>query len=140
MWTEKDTHIERIPPDDEFWAANAKLFFQRSILPELIGKFYSRQTSLLSTNLPEEPISSSSGTCSSLTCQTDKDIAGNNNVYCYCQGPEEGEMLGCDNPACVYKWFHLSCLKMSTPPKSKYWYCPDCRKIPGIQRKERKIA
>ena len=27
--------------------------------------------------------------------------------YCYCQGPEEGEMVGCDNPDCKYEWFHL---------------------------------
>ena len=68
VWTDKDTHIQRIYPDEKFWAGNvikAKLLFQRSILPELIGKFYSHpmeQTSLLSTNPPDEPIPSTSGT------------------------------------------------------------------------------
>lgn len=45
VWTKNDVHIERIYPDEEFWLTNvtiAKDFFKRSILPELLGKFYSR--------------------------------------------------------------------------------------------------
>ena len=56
-------------------------------------------------------------------------------MYCYCNGPEEGEMVGCDNPSCNYQWFHLTCLKMDFPPKTKFWYCSDCQKIPKFQRK-----
>ena len=45
-----------------------------------------------------------------------------------CYEPEEGEVLGCecDDPNCVYQWFHIKCLKLRVP--AKYWYCPDLQK------------
>ena len=48
--------------------------------------------------------------------------------YCYCNEGEHGEMIGCDNKSCPYKWFHLDYLRLQSLPKSKMWYCPDCRK------------
>ena len=45
VWTKKEVHIERIHPHESFWLENVsklKPFFVTSILPELIGKFYSR--------------------------------------------------------------------------------------------------
>ncbi len=51
-------NVERIYRDEDFWEVNvvkAKAFFERAILPELIGKFYSR------INTQEE-----NQTCSSL--------------------------------------------------------------------------
>ena len=59
-------------------------------------------------------------------------------TYCYCQGPEYGDMIGCDNPKCLYEWFHLTCLKMVTQPKSKLWFCQDCQKLPEFRRKKSK--
>ena len=55
--------------------------------------------------------------------------------YCYCKGPDEGDMVGCDNPDCSYQWFHLACLKSEKPPSTKYWYCPDCRKVIKYKKK-----
>ena len=134
LWTENDLHIERIYPDEEFWHRNvtdyAQPFFTTAILPELIGKFYSRigheqtatpeiQSSLPSTSVlpPDE------------TSET----------FCYCHGPDEGAMVGCDNPTCQHgSWFHLKCVGLKSKPKSKYWHCPDCRKLPNFQRRNRK--
>ena len=53
VWTEKDVHIERIYPDESFWLENVsrvKHFFVTSILPELIGKFYSRTSESVSVS------------------------------------------------------------------------------------------
>ena len=50
-------------------------------------------------------------------------------IYCYCQKEEYGDLVGCDNAACKYQWFHLDCLKLKTLPKSSKWFCPDCRKV-----------
>uniref|UniRef100_A0A1X7VIP4 PHD-type domain-containing protein n=1 Tax=Amphimedon queenslandica TaxID=400682 RepID=A0A1X7VIP4_AMPQE len=60
--------------------------------------------------------------------------------YCCCDGPEEGSMVGCNNPSCVYQWFHLhvDCLGLESEPTSKHWYCPDCRNLPAFQRKTEK--
>ncbi len=49
-------------------------------------------------------------------------------------------MLGCDYPQCVYEWFHLVCLHLNAGPKSKHWYCPDCKKLPQFQNKLREKA
>ena len=66
VWTEKDVHIERIYPDESFWLENVsrvKHFFVTSILPELIGKFYSRTSE--SVSVPQTP--SPSGPSSSVS-------------------------------------------------------------------------
>ena len=45
LWTEEDVHFERIYPDESFRMENisrVKQFFNAAILPELMGKFYSR--------------------------------------------------------------------------------------------------
>ena len=146
VWTEKDVHIERIYPDESFWlesVSRVRHFFVTSILPELIGKFYSRTSELVSvTQTPSPsgpscsvPLSEPGPSSSVPSVKTDGDSA---KTYCYCQGPEYGDMVGCDNPSCLHEWFHLSCLKLVCQPKSKYWYCPDCRKLPEIKRKKSK--
>ena len=91
VWTNKDLYNARIYPDEEFWSMqimNIEHIFITAILQELLGKFYSRTTSV---QLAE---------CSSTSSPTVT-------TYCYCDGPEEGSMVGCDNPSCVYQWFHL---------------------------------
>ncbi len=111
MWTKEDVHIERIYPDDEFWVdkvSRVKLFFENSILPELLGKFISRPRGTLSV-LPES----------------------HKEVYCYCGGPEEGDMIGCDGNDCKFKWFHLSCLQLVEFPDVEKRYCPG---ISGFSR------
>ena len=61
MWIENAMNIERIYPDEIFWEVNvvkAKALFDRAILPELIGKFYSRTSN---TTLQEQKSCSSLG-------------------------------------------------------------------------------
>ena len=123
IWTKQDIRIERIFPDDTFWSEhNQKLshFFKVEILPELLGKFFSRPQT---TQNPSE--------VSLSHCDTTVDETDSTRVkYCYCQEEKEGEMIGCDNPLCQYEWFHFECLRLTSKPKSKLWYCPDCRKLP----------
>ena len=59
-----------------------------------------------------------------------------NVVYCYCQGPENGAIIGCDNSSCPYGWFHFECLNITAPPQKKTWYCPDCCKLPQFKRRK----
>ena len=46
-------------------------------------------------------------------------------VYCVCKRVALGEMIGCDNDACPYEWFHLPCVNL-TKPVDGTWYCPHC--------------
>ena len=44
LWIEKDVHIEQVYPDNVFWLTNiekAHLIFQKAILPEVFGRFFS---------------------------------------------------------------------------------------------------
>lgn len=131
LWTEKDIHIERIYPDDDFWHTNVlsyvQPFFTRAILPELLGKFYSRTSD-------EELLIVTRPPSSSTTPESDKSRTP---TYCYCNGPDEGAMVGCDNPSCRFQWFHFDCLGLKAQPKAKHWYCPDCRKL-RFSKKEKK--
>ncbi len=138
VWTNEDMHIERIYTDSSFWSSKivqVQQFFMLGILPELLGKYFSRPVSLTSENrsLP----STSSGSFTLPT--TSAEEQSNQSIrYCYCQEEEEGEMIGCDNPHCTYQWFHFKCLKLTSTPKSKFWYCPDCRVLPQFKNKLKK--
>ena len=125
---EPDIHIERIFADEQFWSEcieKSSHFFKVCILPEILGRWYSRpcvcQQENEKENIPQLP-SSSSG---SSTCT----------LYCYCRQPESDEQtwIACDNPSCSIEWYHTRCLKIKSTPKGK-WYCPTCRVMPEFQR------
>ena len=112
VWSEKSIFIERIHPDHEFWSVNvekAKQFVLKGILPELLGKWFSR---------PPKPTQREEG-----------------EQFCYCRQEESGQMIACDNDNCPYQWFHFECLQMTAPPKSRKWFCPDCQK----EKKNKKV-
>jgi inhibitor of growth protein 3 len=52
-----------------------------------------------------------------------------NTLYCTCQRPSFGEMIGCDNDNCDYQWFHYGCVGIKEQPSGE-WLCPVCRKLP----------
>jgi len=116
VWTQKDIFVERIFPDALFWSEclqKANVFFKKCILPELIGKFYSRPAI---ANLKQD---------------TD--------IWCNCRGAEEEqrEMIKCDNDTCLLQWFHFDCLHMTKEPKGR-WYCPECRKLDITKKRNKK--
>ena len=123
-------YTERIYPDSDFWHTcidKATHFFRICILPEILGKWYTRPFSVpLQTNSKTGGLSEQ---CSPCTSTSDGGL--NKKLYCYCKQPEDGvaEMIACDNPQCLIEWFHTDCLKIKHIPKGK-WYCPDCRKLP----------
>lgn len=47
-------------------------------------------------------------------------------IYCLCEQVSYGEMIGCDNDACVIEWFHFNCVGLVNKPKGR-WFCPNCR-------------
>ena len=122
VWTSEGVFIERILPDPDFFKSlveKAEQFFKLCIMPELVGKFYSR--------LPAGDINNGN-----------KADQSTEPVYCYCRCPSYGEMVGCDNPTCTMEWFHFNCLKLDSEPKTKKWYCPDCSKLPEFCKKWKK--
>ncbi len=81
-----------------------------------MGKWYTKSNKMYAVSFEVN-----SSQKDSQDCATSEKIE-----YCYCKGPDEGSMIGCDNPECSIEWFHWDCL--SSTPKGK-WFCPDCRKL-----------
>ena len=126
VWLKEDIHIERIYPETEFMSTcvdQASRFFKHALLPELIGKFFSRPSH-------GQSLSSDIGTLSDSNTKPDRSLSDctPEPPICYCRQPPSGRMVGCDNKSCKYEWFHFECLKLHSSPKRKRWYCPDCRK------------
>lgn len=106
IWTPKFTILVHVPRNIKFIEKMKTIivpFYRRHILPELLTrKLESSKSAPLKENTPPK-------------------------LYCFCQKPESGDMIGCDEPKCSYQWFHMSCVKLKKGPKHS-WYCKDCRK------------
>lgn len=113
IWTPKDIYIERIVPDNDFWdnaVTKATLFFNRCILPELVGKWFTRPSS---SQLPSTMSEESEG--------------DNDGVWCFCeQYIPDSQLIGCDNDNCKVQWYHMACLGITAEPVGS-WICPTCQ-------------
>ena len=88
--------------------------YTTAILPELLGKiFHGLHSTKSHVHRPKLTVKS-------------RHQQNNSKTFCYCDGPDEGQMVGYDNLNCKYQWFHLECLGLKSEPKSKHWNCP-CR-------------
>ena len=104
--------MERIFPDKEFWndkLTKAIAFFRNSILPELMGRFYTRRAS--------DPLASVEP--SGVT----KEPNGENGPWCTCQKEIEGStLIGCDNEECKIQWFHMKCVNLQQIPQADWFF------------------
>lgn len=134
VWTEKNIIIERIKIDKEFFdneCIKVEHFFVYGILPELLGKWFTRKN-----------VANEKGVVPILQCstssQSDQNIEEDmDKPWCYCGTPCSGKMIMCDNSDCAIQWFHFDCLRIRCPPKGK-WYCPSCTKLTRGSRKKDK--
>ena len=126
--------LERIPIDEEFLTTaleKATKIFIYGILPEVLGKWYSRLLGYANTS------KNSSGDIAELSQSTYSEQTAQRDVWCFCRCEESGEMIVCDNVQCKIGWFHIDCLRIEKIPRGK-WFCPECTK--GKRRRKRKIA
>ena len=127
VWSETgDFHCERILPDTDFISEQLNLaenFSYLAILPELLGKWFTRDHNALSTVMLHD----------------DSDEEEDNGSWCYCQEAKGGDMIGCENVSCSIKWFHKECLriKQGKDPKGK-WLCPSCYAVQNPPKKRLK--
>jgi len=81
VWTEKEIHIERLEPDLSFWtniSEEAANFHEMAIMPEFVGKFYSRKDK-------PSPLKNAFNT------YTDQNVmitTSKITLYCICQQPK----------------------------------------------------
>ena len=100
--------MTRIDIDIEFMSRRideSSDFYRVAILLELLGGWFTR-----SVVMPDSAIDG-------------------RDTHHYCKEEIGGEMVHYDNDECPYgEWFHLSCLFLKKAPRTKTWYCPECRK------------
>ena len=99
-------------PDSEFiksCTTRAKDFCLRGVLPELLGKWFTRSSAVQPVELP----------------LSDSEEEG---IWCSCQQHiEDSQLIGCDNANCPIQWFHLPCVGLTVVPEDK-WFCSSCTK------------
>lgn len=118
-WSAKNIFYEKITFNDEFWSekkAKALLFHENVVMPELLGKHFTKK------QRSQTQVKSQPG-----TSQTSQGIVGK---LCYtCKMPESGrKMVMCNNYSCNIKWFHSSSVKLKVVPK-RIWYCKTCESV-----------
>lgn len=134
VWTESEYVVERIAANDEFITSKMEAvtrFFTYGILPEIIGKWYSRKPVADGEGLVQEPSANGEETTN------DVNEDDESTPWCYCNEPSSGEMIFCDNRGCTIKWFHFKCLRIQHAPKGK-WYCPSCRNLPRFNKQKQR--
>lgn len=118
LWTVREFVMLRVYYDSEFSSAMAQrcqLYFERVVLPELCFNYWTSNRSC-------EAEAGCTGTSGSDAEKTDS-------LFCFCQQPESGKMISCDNGTCKYKWFHFACVGLKRAPRAKKWYCSECQKV-----------
>ena len=66
-------------------------FIKLGVLPELLGKRYSKEPISLSTPTPEP---------TEVEHQDSIEVADGRGLWCYCRKGEVGEMIACDDEDC----------------------------------------
>lgn len=51
-------------------------------------------------------------------------------IWCYCNKSEHGEMAACDNDSCIFRWFHFDCVGLKVPSQGN-WTCTACARAAG---------
>ena len=105
---------ERIMPDEchlNHVLPKLSQFWQYCILPEILGRWYTRRSHLL------------------------KAVEGCKSI-CFCRVETEEFTIKCHNEECPISLYHPSCLKISKFPKN--WLCPHCQRLPELKKKSGK--
>lgn len=130
-----DLYIERILLDQGFIKEKlekAERLFWLAVLPELLGKWFTRaNTQLSAINSTTDDLNDDIN-----VDENDHEEDDDDGTWCYCKQPRGGAMVGCENPACKIKWFHMACLRINKTPKGR-WYCPSCHPCNFKKRSKR---
>ena len=111
----------------------AKLIFNTAVLPELVGKSFTRLPKISTVSGKE--VMSDMQNIEPLPCGSQ---SGKEKTWCSCDQVEFGKMIFCDNDDCLIQWFHYGCVGVSCAPRGK-WFCPECWKLPQFKSKYTKL-
>ena len=103
---------KRIYPDKQHWTnvlPKLSHFWRHCILPEILGRWYTRKNKLLKPAEETKPV-------------------------CYHRTDTGEEVVKCNNPSCPISMFHPSCLNVQQIPS--VWHFPSCQKNPEFRKRK----
>lgn len=128
LWTLKDFIVLRIYKDAQLCTSMVErcgLYFRLVLLPELCFHYWTDREEQETQDAESTPPGEE--TEDHTEAQEMRSTPTNEVLYCLCQKPEDGKMVMCDSQTCELKWFHYSCVNLKRAPKTKKWYCPQCK-------------
>ena len=134
IWNKQDLIVQRFNKDEKFFkdkAEQVQHFVTYGVLPELVGKWITRQVIANEDGVVLKEVDTNIQTTEE---DTEDDESGR--LVCYCNMVADESMLLCCNKNCAIKQFHMECLRVRCPPKGK-WYCPYCRTLPKFNRSKK---
>uniref|UniRef100_A0A0N5AKH5 PHD-type domain-containing protein n=1 Tax=Syphacia muris TaxID=451379 RepID=A0A0N5AKH5_9BILA len=99
-----------------------------------VGKLTPRVQEMLKDSMQKQERKISAHQGSDEGSEEEEESDGDQRMYCSCRQKSFGLMVACDNSECPFEWFHYDCVKLTQPPKGK-WYCPTCSeamKVDGL--------
>ena len=131
VWSEENCTNLKIERNHSFFdncISSVQHFYKYGILPELIGKWYTRSVVADTHGIVRQHdlYKTSDAT------QSDQNVDPHE-PQCYCGEPSLGDMILCSNSRCGIKHYHRVCLKISIAPRGK-WICPSCSRLPSIKK------
>ena len=100
------------------------------VLPEIVGKWYTRGPVADPSGVVSLPTTSASTTMEPGPNEND-----NGRLWCFYNQLSYGEMIMCDHKNYTIQWFQFDYLHIQGPPKGK-WYCTSCKKLPKFNKKK----
>ena len=90
--------------------AKSTHFFKYGVLPELLGKWYTKAVCIPIATEAEAENPGTSGSVNTISQTTDNTATAGHKKWCYCHKEESGKMIACDSDWCLIQWFHTRCL------------------------------
>ena len=112
MWTNKDLAVERISADEHFFRSrldNLQHFFVYGIMPEIMGKWYSRKPITNAEGIVPQTVTHAS---------SNTDVQESNKTVVLLQYAQLWK-YGCVTKKCSIQWFHFECLSIRSKPRGK---------------------
>lgn len=109
---------ERIFPDLNHWhtvVPKLETFWRISVLPKILGRWYTRKCTL--------PVSKLTGS-----------------AICFCRGLWGGTVITRSNTNCPDREFHPSCLAFNSAMTLQISYCSHCSRLPQFKNRKGRSA
>ena len=115
----------------------ATVFFKCAVLPEIVGKWFTKMFDLPAKEF-DTPTAAS---CSSTSVQEKAgDPAKTVPAWCYRKEQKPGAIVISTNNKGNIQTFHLSCLKLKSKPAKRSWLCPECCKLKPKTSKRKSVS